>query len=487
MNKITKKLFRYFTALALFLAIIVFSGFFSVFRYYNYHYQEENLKERVRTIKTQLETFMNTTGPRRGQGAYLKFLDDISMADTYIIDKNNEIFVCGDNTVLEKEPSEKVLAVADKIFISETEQQIKERNQEGNRIIYLGVPIEKNNKIISALVVCDVLDMEQHSFFLAVTILACCLLFALAASGMLSAFLARRFMVPIQKIAAATREIAQGNYRIKTEVYDNNEIGILARETDILAEKLEEASRESEVLEQLQKDYIANISHELRTPVTVIRSSLEAICDGIVSGDKLREYQQQCLKESISLQRLVNDMLELSRLQNRDFPIEKTELDLLMVLDDALRAIRIIAETKEIHLHYSRLESEWRIEGDYGRLRQMFTAALDNAVKYSFNGGAVQVRAWEAPDSYRISIEDEGSGIPEEELQYIFEKFFRSGKTKENGSGLGLAIMKSIADRHSIKLEIQSVYGQGTSVIFNVPFSNVFEKSSEIVRKMPSK
>lgn len=180
-------------------------------------------------------------------------------------------------------------------------------------------------------------------------------------------------------------------------------------------------------------------------------------------------------------------MLELSRLQNRDFPIEKTELDLLMVLDDALRAIRIIAETKEIHLHYSRLESEWSIEGDYGRLRQMFTAALDNAVKYSFNGGAVQVRAWEAPDSYRISIEDEGSGIPEEELQYIFEKFFRSGKTKENGSGLGLAIMKSIADRHSIKLEIQSVYGQGTSVIFTVPFSNVFEKSSEIVRKMPPK
>ena len=122
----------------------------------------------------------------------------------------------------------------------------------------------------------------------------------------------------------------------------------------MLAQKLDAARRERESLEQMRKDYIANISHELRTPVTVIRSSLEAICDGIAAGDKLREYQEQCLKESISLQRLVNDMLELSRLQNKDFPIEKAGLDLLMVLDDALRAIRIIARAKEIQLNYHR-------------------------------------------------------------------------------------------------------------------------------------
>ncbi len=146
MNKITQKLFRYFTLMALFLVTIVFVGFYSVFRYYNYHYQEENLKERARTIKTQLETFMNETGPHRGQGAYLKFLDDISMADTYIID-NNEIFLCGDNTVLEKEPSEKILTVADKVFTLETEQQLKKWDLQGNRTIYLGFPIEKIIKL----------------------------------------------------------------------------------------------------------------------------------------------------------------------------------------------------------------------------------------------------------------------------------------------------------------------------------------------------
>lgn len=162
-------------------------------------------------------------------------------------------------------------------------------------------------------------------------------------------------------------------------------------------------------------------------------------------------------------------MLELSRLQNKDFPIEKARLDLLMVLDDALRAIRIIARAKEIQLNYHRPQSEWRLDGDYGRLRQMFTAALDNAIKYSPDGSTVWVKTWETSDSYGISIKDQGCGIPQEEQQHIFEKFFRSGKTVEKGSGLGLAIMKSIADRHSILLEIQSTYGQGTTVVFTVP------------------
>ena len=469
MSKITKKLFRYFAVLSLFLSAIVFLGFYGAFRYSHYHYQEETLKERARTIQAQLEEFLDSSGPRRGQGAYLKFLDDISMADTYLIDQSQEIVFCGSHAESEKEPSGKILAVAGHVFASEQEWQLKEWGRQGKRAFYLGLPIKKNDKISAALVVHGTLDVEGRSFFMAVTILGCCLFFALAASGVLSAFLARRFMSPIQKIAAATRELTKGNYQAKTEVYDKNEIGELARETDMLAEKLDAAARERKALEQMQKDYIANISHELRTPVAVIRSSLEAVCDGVVSGDKRREYQEQCLNESISLQRLVNDMLELSRLQNKDFPIEKAELDLLLALDDALRAIRILAEAKNIRLDYSRPESEWRLNGDYGRLRQMFTAALDNAVKYSPYGSQIRIKAWEASDGYGISIKDEGSGIPEEEQRHIFEKFFRSKMAAEKGSGLGLAIMKSIADRHSIGLEIQSACGAGTDVRFTVP------------------
>ncbi len=452
--------------LALFLVVIIFIGFYSVFRYYDYRYQEEELKKRADTIKIQLETFMETTDPPRGKGAYLRFLDDISMADTYIIGRGNGMFFCRNAAGEQKKPSKKILAFADRIFDLGEEQQLEERDGQGNRIIYLGFPLKKDLEVTAAIVIRDILTIDQDSFFLAITVLGICLVFALAMAGVFSVFLSKRFMMPIQKIAAATRELTQGNYQAKTEVYDKNEIGILAKETDILAEKLESARRESEALEQMKKDYIASISHELRTPITVIRSSLEAICDGVVSGDKRQEYQEQILKESIFLQRLVDDMLELSRLQNKDFPIERSELDLLMVLDDALRTTRIMARDKKIHLHYSRPETEWPLEGDYGRLRQMFTVVLDNAIKYSTNDSNIWVRAWQRQGDLYVAIKDEGCGIPEDEQQHIFERFFRSKRAKEKGSGLGLAIMKSIADRHSIDLEIHSAHGEGTNVIF---------------------
>ncbi len=138
MNKITKKLFGYFTMLALFLVVIVFIGFYSVFRFYDYRFQEDELKERARTIKTQLETFMTTTGPHRGQGAYLRFLDDISMADAYIISRENEMLFCGNGTGPEKEPSEKILSIAEDIFASEQDQQLKDQDPQDARVLYLG-------------------------------------------------------------------------------------------------------------------------------------------------------------------------------------------------------------------------------------------------------------------------------------------------------------------------------------------------------------
>ena len=204
-------------------------------------------------------------------------------------------------------------------------------------------------------------------------------------------------------------------------------------------------------MKQMQRDYIANISHELRTPVTVIRSSIEALNDGMIPEDKVKEYQKQMLVETISLQRLINDMLDLSRLENEDFPIEMEALDLGFVLEDAVRSIRMIARQKDINVNYRSVEEEWPFKGDYGRLRQMFLTVLENAVKYY------------------ISIKDEGCGISKESLPFIFNKFYRSSRGQTEGTGLGMAIAKSIADRHDISIRIHSVEGEGSKVTFIVP------------------
>lgn len=473
MNRITKKLFLYFTIVAVFLAATVFVGFYGTFRYYSLQHHKMELRTRAETIEEKLGTYINNCAQNQELSAYLKVLDDISLADAYFIGRNKEFFTCtcscGTTVAVDKKPTEEVEAFADEIFIT-AEYTQKEVSVGDTTMIYVGVPLVEAGNVNAVVVIVDTFDFDQKSFLYAIGILFACLAVALGAAMFIASRLAKRFMLPIQKIAGTTKELANGNYHAKTEVEDNTEIGILAKETDILAERL--AS-----VEQMQKDYITSISHELRTPVAVIRSSVEALHDGMVPKEKIDEYHKQMLSETISLQRLVNDMLELSRLENEEFKLQKEEIDLLQVLEDAVRAARLMSREKNIMIHYESLTDEWLIEGDYGRLKQMFITVLDNAVKYSAPGRSVWITAKNKVKTYYISIEDEGCGIPKEEQKYIFDKFYRTSNA--GSTGLGLVVMKNIAKRHDISVRLHSEEGKGTCLTFIVNAYKYSEKNDE--------
>lgn len=476
MNKMTAKLFRYFTALLAFFAVTAFTGFLGVFRYFTYQHLENELKARAGVIAGQLEQFLDASAAARGQGrgAYLRFVDDIAMADVYIMDGKGKPFTYGrhgsrENMPGQEVPEQEVLEFAARVFSSGRYEHDRQKSEDGIRIFYAGMPVYQSGQVLAAVVIRNTAGMHQESYVLAVTILAACLVLALLLSGMRSLFLSRRFIYPIHQIAHTIRELAGGNYQVQADVHDRTELGRLAMETGLLAEKLEAARQESSRMEQMQKNYISNISHELRTPVTVIRSSLEAVCDGVVTGSKAREYERQMLKECISLQRLVNDMLELSRLQNNDFPIEKESMNLFLALDDAVRAVRVLAKEKSICIRYEKeLDIHW-IEGDYGRLRQMFLITLDNAIQYSPQGSTVCVSAAKKHGQLSVTIQDSGCGIPPQDLEHIFERFYRSANSRAKGSGLGLAILKSIADRHGITVSVESTLQKGTTLVFHIP------------------
>lgn len=467
MHKITKKLFCYFTVLLFFFGATAFTGFQAALTYYTYQNHERELKERAGTIGSRLETFLQGHTPRQGRGAYLWFVDDIAMADAYLVDADGEAFSYGRNAFALNTPTEEAKQFAAQVFASGSYEHFR-RKDGRETVFYAGMPVKAAGKVAAAVILIDTAQPEKSGMLAAVVILGICMAAALALSALLSACLSRRFVKPIQQIAGTAKELAGGNYLASTDVHDQTELGELAAELDDLAQKLEAARQESSRLEQMQKDYISNISHELRTPVTVIRSLLEAVCDGVVTGEKAVEYERQVLLESISLQRLINDMLELTRLQNKDFPIEKADIDLLCVLEDAIRAVRVLASEKSIRILFEKPKSEWLMQGDYGRLRQMFVAALDNAIKYSAAGKQILVSAKIDTSHASISVCDHGCGIPQEEVSHIFERFYRSGNNHEKGSGLGLTIMKSIGERHEIDVSLQSTYHEGTTVTFRL-------------------
>ena len=284
----------------------------------------------------------------------------------------------------------------------------------------------------------------------------------------ISVVISRTIAKPLKRINNAALLISEGDYTVKTNVKGNDEIGELAHTMDEMGEKLHRAEIESDKLQQMRQDFVANISHELRTPVTVIRGSLEALCDKVVTEPEMvAEYHKQLLGESIYMQRLVNDLLDLSRLQNPDFSINITEFNLCDCISDAVRSGRRIASEKGINIGFESDTSVYLFKGDYDRVRQMLLIIIDNAIKFTDD---TENRVTVSFKSGEVTITNVGQGIKAEDLPVIFERFYKSRSEKnKNGTGLGLAIAKQIASRHQIGISVSSTEGGETTFRFVFP------------------
>lgn len=331
-------------------------------------------------------------------------------------------------------------------------------NAKGNvvEIVLLNAFVEERDNLISASKVYIV-----YSIFAGILL-----------SFFVSLILAKIITKPVSLMRQVALELAEGNYEKRTGFKGKNEIGILASSMDILAEKLEENEAERSEAEQMRLDFFANVSHELRTPITVVRGYAETLADGIVTKEeKKQQYYDRIVRECQSMERLVGDLLTLSKVQNPHFEIEKEPVNLVQIFGDILRNYKQMAEKKDIKFVYS-CQKEWvMMFGDYDRLRQLFQNIIDNALKFSYKGGKVWIDL-EEEEEILVTIRDEGIGIKEEELPYIFEKFYKSKlRQNANGSGLGLVIAKYIVEKHNGRIEAVSVEGQGT--VFTFAFQKV--------------
>ncbi len=293
---------------------------------------------------------------------------------------------------------------------------------------------------------------------------------ALAVAILTALYYVRTLSNPILKIRRTALELAGGNYEVSTDVNRSDEIGELAYTMDFLSEKLQENEIERRNLEQMRFDFFANVSHELRTPITVMRAYTESLVDGVVTKpEKIQRSYERMLGECQGMERLVGDLLLLSKMQNPDFAVEKEPVNLVQIFEDLKKSAWAIGKEKNITADlYTELPVIMML-GDYDRLRQMFLVILDNAVKFSPEDSVVHIRIT-CDEQITVSIRDEGIGISEEEQKYIFEKFYKS-RLRQNakGSGLGLAIAKQIAIKHGGTIEIQSEVGKGTEITFTFP------------------
>lgn len=464
-NKIAFKLTLYFSATLILFSIIIGGIFMTLFKNHTMEVHKNDLEKRAVTISATLSGLMR--GKQGGYGAYLRFLSDIAMTDVWIVDENLELITMGQMAMPQynyadlPQDAETVVKEAFKGNTTFSEGFSKLLN---TPTLTVGTPIKSGERVVGTLLLHSPVEGMKEAIAQGFETLAISMAIALVLSILLSIVFAVTFTKPLKKMKNSAIQLAGGDYSSKTGVLQKDEIGELAAAIDVLSEKLDLASHESEQLLKLRRDFIANISHELRTPVTVIRGSLEALCDEVVTDpEQIKDYHRQMLNESLFLQRLVNDLLDLSRLQNTDFKIEMQEWSLCDVLNDVVRSVRHLAQQKNIEIKYEQNMQMCTVFGDYGRLRQMFLIILDNAIKFSPQGDTVTV----AIKDKTVAIKDNGIGIPKEDLPYIFDRFYKvKSDENKNGTGLGLSIAKQIADRHGVNILVNSKQNEGTEFIF---------------------
>ena len=498
-NKIALKLTFYFAAALLIFAIVVGSSFRVLFWQHTEALKRVELEQRAVKIaqalvetREQMQAWQDKMEKRQGfnmdreekkpdhlpgpfanYGSLLCFLSSPAADDVWVVDRDHTLEVRGAPGMAMRRITYKDLPPdADKV-VEEAFQGKTVFSQGFSPLLEMpmlsvGVPIQdKKGEIVGVVLVHSPLSGMEEAAGQGMKILLVSVGIALLLAFIFSLLFSWKFTKPLNMMKRTAEEMAEGHYAVRSGVRQNDEIGELGKALDILGERLEIASQESAKLDQLRKDFIANISHELRTPVTVIRGSLEAICDKVVdTPEQIDEYHRQMLSESIFLQRLINDLLDLSRLQNHNFQIEKTQLNLCDVVQDVVRSSQHIGKKKAVTVEMATDVNIYPFNGDYGRLRQMLMIFLDNAIKFSPLVGTVEV----VLQGNTLKIIDHGCGIPENDLPHVFERFYKTRvETNKSGTGLGLAIAKEIAERHEIKVSMISEPDVTTVVVLVLP------------------
>ena len=415
----------------------------------------------------------------------MRIIEDIAMGEVWIVDAKTGNIVQGRNekgqpfSYLKLPPNAE--ETIKKAISGETTTTENFNDYLNENSITVAVPI-KNGEIIEGVVLLhSPVKYMSSALKSGIYTLVFSILAALILAGISAVWLSISFTKPLNKIRNTTRELAKGNYEVTTQVNQSDEIGELAKSIDKLALQLDKSSKESERFEKMRQNFIANISHELRTPITVIRGSIEAICDGIISDPKqLKDYNEQILSDSIHLQRLVNDLIDLTKLQNTDFSIDKSTINLFEIINDAVRSMKQISTKKGVKINFSAEnaieEDRYLFVGDYQRIRQMIIIVLDNAIKFSNENQKVDILLKKENKKYELKICDSGRGIDPENIGEIFNRYHKSNtEENKNGMGLGLAIAKEIAIRHNIEIMVESEPYIKTVFTFLIPINENFK------------
>jgi signal transduction histidine kinase len=275
--------------------------------------------------------------------------------------------------------------------------------------------------------------------------------------------LAHGMTFPLREMVAAAQAMARGDYSRRVTATSRDEVGELARAFNSMARELEEVDR-------VRRDLVANASHELRTPIGALRARLENLVDGVEQPS--RDALEEALGQVERLGSLVEQLLDLSRLESGTVPLERESVSAERLLADIASEWRSRAEAQAVHLAVSTAPDELMLDVDERRMHQVLGNLVANAIRHSPPNADVLVRASAVNGHARIEVTDDGPGIPADEAERVFERFYRSDRARsgdEGGAGLGLAIARWIVELHGGTIRADQSRAHGCRMVVELP------------------
>ena len=394
----------------------------------------------------------------------LNLLSDAIDADVLITDSRGRVLLCSEKSmnslIGNTAPSQLLPRIEDSYYeIGQLAGLYKERQHT------VAVPVTVDDQALAYVFVCSpaegMLQILTDNLRIYALSVAGALLLCVAVLWLLT----YRFVRPLRQMAAATRRYARGDFSARTQVKGKDEVAELAVALNQMAVSLSS-------LETMRRSFIANVSHELKTPMTTIAGFIDGILDGTVPADKQAHYLRIVSDEVKRLSRLVRSMQDLSRIDAGELKLNSVRLDLTEVVGRTLVSFEKRIEEKRLRItgleEYTKLE----IAGDYDLMNQVVYNLLDNAIKFTNEGGDIDIRLARENGWITAAIRNSGEGIPACEMPQIFERFYKSDRSRsldKNGMGLGLYIVQTVIRLHGGEITVRSLEGEFTEFSFWLP------------------
>jgi signal transduction histidine kinase len=333
------------------------------------------------------------------------------------------------------------------------------------KAIIVGIPIEDNGNIMGYTLLNSPLAPIEEMISILKKQLSIITFASLIIGTLLALLFAKHFTKPIRQINDTARKIAKGDFTANVVLDSKDEIGDLGDTINNMSNQLGQT-------ENFRREFIANTSHELKTPISLIRAYAELVKDINAGNDEATTANLQVIiDESTRLNDIVEDILYLSKMESGYSKLEILPFPIINIINNVIDKLSFFASNKGIDIILEIDNKETLINGDKEKLHQVFYNIINNAINHSYENGKVTIKINNSNNITRVDIIDNGKGIPKEDLPYIWDRFYKVDKSRkrdDSGTGLGMSIVKNILDAHNFKYGIESEIDRGTTVWFEI-------------------